>query len=478
MDKHFYVLQNKHEINVPNTIIKKLYDLVIKHQQYADHNITVFDNSSNFDGEITLDLPTYRIWVEKIREMFPRLFINCDYYILFQDNNVESIMLSYILSKGVGDGQGITEDDAKSVLVTQLPSFQNNTTIEYFNELQYFEKISSLQMNVFNGCTNLKEINLVNIRTVNEWTFNGCTSLISANMPNVTSIGSNAFWGCTNLESISCPNIVSVSVGSFRNCNLLQTIDFGEQKIKSIPGVLFLSCSALEYVPDMSEAVGSVDNSAFEGCSQLKHVNLSNKITIIGDDAFYNCGNLEDIGDVSNVTTCVDRAFADCKKLKSLNFTNKLTRIDTAFYGCESITSFGDLSGLTGTLNGAAFFRCKSMKYYKGFENSTITRINGGTGAFEENTSLESITLPSTVTYIGKDTFYACPSLHSVYITSVEPPSLERGDWSFRANNATLYVPHASLEAYQAAESWAPFLNRLQPYDVAPSNDPPINNGE
>ena len=409
MGKHFYILQNKHEINVPNTIIKKLYDLVIKHQQYADHNITVFDNSSDFDGEITLDLPTYRIWVEKIREMFPRLFINCDYYILFQDNNVESIMSSYLLSKGVGNGQGITEEDAKNINITTLPLFQTNTTIEYFNELSYFERIISLPDNAFNRCTNLKEINLTNIRTINEYVFQDCFSLISVNMPNVTSLGHAAFFNCTSLESISCPNILELGGGGaqFMKCKSLISIDFGEQRIKTIPSGMFMECENLESVPDMSDASGTVGSSAFELCKKLKQVNLSNKITKIDDDAFWNCNTIESIGDVSNVTACIDGAFMGCSSLKSLNFTNKLTRIDTSFRNCTSIISFGDLSGLTGTLNSGVFYKCKSMKYYKGFENSTVTKLEGGTGVFEENTSLESITLPSTITSIGKDTFYA-----------------------------------------------------------------------
>ena len=67
MSKHIYILQNRHETNTPNNVIKKIYDMI--NQQEA-HDGSVYDNESDFIGEVTLQTPTYKEWVDKIHEVF------------------------------------------------------------------------------------------------------------------------------------------------------------------------------------------------------------------------------------------------------------------------------------------------------------------------------------------------------------------------------------------------------------------------
>lgn len=68
------------EVNAPNTFVKKLYDMIMQKENFGG----VYDNTSNFIGEITLNTPTYEEYVNYINDTFPNLIVHCDtYYILF-----------------------------------------------------------------------------------------------------------------------------------------------------------------------------------------------------------------------------------------------------------------------------------------------------------------------------------------------------------------------------------------------------------
>ena len=161
MAKKIDIVQNQHEFNVANSLIKKLYDMVIEKQSHNGEGI--FDDNSSIIGEITLSNPTYEEWVNKIHEVFPSLEIHSQYYILFKDSVVESMMVSHLLSKGIGDGIGITEANASNINVTDIPRFTDNTEIEYFDELVYFTRVTGFGDFKFSGCSNLKTINIQNI---------------------------------------------------------------------------------------------------------------------------------------------------------------------------------------------------------------------------------------------------------------------------------------------------------------------------
>lgn len=139
MSKHIYISQNTREPNTPNTIVKKIYDMILQQELTGD----VYDNTTDFFGHVALSSPTYKEWADKVIDNFENLVIESLYYMLFKDPVVESIMTNYLLSKGVGDGMGITYEDAKDRRINSLTNnlFMNNTNIQYFNELINFENI-------------------------------------------------------------------------------------------------------------------------------------------------------------------------------------------------------------------------------------------------------------------------------------------------------------------------------------------------
>jgi hypothetical protein len=67
--------------------------------------------------------------------------------------------------------------------------------------------------------------------------------------------------------------------------------------------------------------------------------------------------------------------------------------------------------------------------------------------------TLESITLPYTLTTIGSNAFIDCHMLKEIVINAINPPVITSS--SFSLNQLTkIYVPDASLNAYKTATNW------------------------
>lgn len=88
--------------------------------------------------------------------------------------------------------------------------------------------------------------------------------------------------------------------------------------------------------------------------------------------------------------------------------------------------------------------------------------------------SLYELVLPSTVTQIKATAIYFSwssplnpPSLRKLYLKSVVPPILEASDAiSGLPDNAIIYVPKGTLEAYQTATNWSTYADQMQEWEV------------
>lgn len=89
------------------------------------------------------------------------------------------------------------------------------------------------------------------------------------------------------------------------------------------------------YIPDTVTTIGS---SAFQGCTSLKEVNLSNNLTSLGASAFKGCTSLETVILPDSLKVINTALFRDCSALKSVTLGAYTTDIcKRAFYGCEKL---------------------------------------------------------------------------------------------------------------------------------------------
>ena len=88
----------------------------------------------------------------------------------------------------------------------------------------------------------------------------------------------------------------------------------------------------------------------------------------------------------------------------------------------------------------------------------------GGT-AFSNCSSLQSITLPESVTSIGDRAFLGCSSLKKVYIKSQDCPSLSNYCFDNNAPSRKIYVPYKVLDTYKTTKGWSEYASDIVGYD-------------
>ncbi len=194
-----------------------------------------------------------------------------------------------------------TNDDGElsygeAAKVTSIRKFFRGTTIQSFDELQYFTGIVEIGTDAFRQCKNLTNITIPqNVIWIEEYAFSGCNSLNDIIIPkDVTWIGDSAFSQCNNLTNIIIPNgVTTIGATAFFNCNRLENI--------TIPN-----------------SVTTLGNSVFQGCANLITAIIGNNITIIGSTTFSGCNNLTKIVIPQNVTSIGSSAFSGCSKLKEI----------------------------------------------------------------------------------------------------------------------------------------------------------------
>ena len=160
-----------------------------------------------------------------------------------------------------------------------------------------------------------------------------------------TSIGLSAFQGCTGLTgSLVIPNSVTrISSYAFDDCSNISSLVLSDNLL-SIGATSFYLCSGLTGDLVIPDSVTSIGNQAFVYCSGLTgSLVIPNSVTSIGNVAFSNCTGFTSLTIGNSVTSIGSRAFSDC-----IGLTGTLTIPD-------SVTSIGgrafqDCSGLTGSL--------------------------------------------------------------------------------------------------------------------------------
>ena len=250
---------------------------------------------------------------------------------------------------------------------------------------------------------NLTSITLPNsLKSIREYAFYGCGGITQITIPSsVNDIALYSFAQCGALTTVNynCNdadftgywiyvNYPYYYNGAFYGCDNITTINIGNS-VQKIPHNLFEGCSHVNGSLTLPNSLTVIEDYAFRDCTGLTSVNIPQNVIYLGR-AFYECTSLQSVN--YNATNCIftTRPFYGCTSLTTIIFGNNVIRIPS--YLCENITSINSISlpnSLT-RIDTAAFYHC-----------------SGITG---------ELVIPNNVKYIGSSAFSGCSGITSLTI--------------------------------------------------------------
>jgi len=379
--------------------------------------------------------------------------------------------------KTINIGSGVTKicygafSGCKNLTSVSLPSTLKEIGNEAFSDCTKLssivipENVYEIYSYAFSGCSSLSSVTFKgDLWKIGAAVFKNCTSLTSITIPSqVTLIDYNAFQGCTSLTKITLPNKVdTICDGAFSGCTNLTEINI-PYGVTNLSDDAFNGCISLKSI-EIPGSVNRIGKNAFDGCSGLKSITIPVSVDNVWDYAFAGCSVLADVtytgteaqwgeieisvGNVSLLkatlhatdTTSFDGAEG---KIEGTSLSWTLTKAGTlTISGTGAMSDFnsnhyGGTSGITYDFYQAPWSAYKN-KIKKVVISSGVTTI--GNGAFNGcanlttieiansvylfgkdafvDTSIESLTIPTSMTEIGEKAFADFLSLKTVTIPS------------------------------------------------------------
>lgn len=324
---------------------------------------------------------------------------------------IEDLQLSNLETLGQNAFYGVKIKKISNLgNLTELPAatsatqnFGDKSTLE---EVVLPETLTTLSGYTFNGYTSLKS---VNVNYIKSWS---CTE------------GQRTFYGVP-MEEYSFSSLESLTGGYASHF-----MDSGVKRITSL--------GVVTSIPS-----GNGDFYFAKNCSNLEYVNLPTTLTSIGGYAFWGCSKLNVNEIPASLTTISYSAFQGCK-------------LDGVVINCPNLTTIGN-----NAFFGTGITRIESL--------GSVTTLGATSGNIESNgvfgqcKSLSFVELPNTIATIGAGCFYKCTSLRTVICKATTPPTLVYNSFDNSHSDLAIYVPDASVTAYQEATNWSSYADRIKP---------------
>lgn len=246
--------------------------------------------------------------------------------------------------------------------------------------------------NAFSNCMSLETVSFAaesKQLVIDDRAFNN-TAVSSVSLPaGVSALGDEVFTNSALAEIEFAANSSLTALGNnvFSNTDLVNvTLPAG---LRVLGNSVFRNCTLLESAV-LPEGLTTMGDATFYGCSALTSVSLPSTLHTMGTETFYGCSSLTRITFAANsqIEALSYDTFSGCTSLEEIELPASLTEI--AGKDTENSSSYGLFQNMT------------SLKRVTFAEGSKCLVI--GASAFE-GSSLESFTIPSSVTTIGSRAF-------------------------------------------------------------------------
>ncbi len=184
---------------------------------------------------------------------------------------------------------------------------------------------------------------------------------------------------------------------------------------------LFAGCTALEEIK-LPSTITTIENSAFQYCTSLKGLEIPKSVNSIFTSVISDCNSLESLvvengnsnytSDNCNAVISGTTLILGCKNTVIPDYITEIG--NNAFYGCSGFKGDNGKLTLPSGLKSIGAYGLADCSF------SSIVLPNGlekiDYSAFARNYALTAITIPASVTYIGRSILEDCINLSSIVI--------------------------------------------------------------
>ena len=370
--------------------------------------------------------------------------------------------------KAMEGGKYVVTNNGKNDTLVLVAYRYNSTTQRFSNST-----ITNVLRGAFACATDIKYIELPNVKVVGDYAFADCTNLISVQLSKaLVSIGNYAFRGAnlqsfdftyyTSLETIgnhafedafteldgaaykitiNIPRGVKVGDYAFNNCDNITTVIIGNDVILgegafNRDSTVFMPTRLQKFdytdskgekwyawytgliSPITSVTIGdnvTIGKSAFANATKLTKVTLGSGV-IIGDYAFVNAESLNEIN-LSGVISIGESAFSSYAYNVFVTNEKYIIAMDNTYlngnFDFDDTKNTQRLVNKEGTQYEVKYIAAPIQE----IDLSSLTSL--GIGAFAYNNKLTKVTLSSAITEIAYGAFAQCTNLKTINLENV-----------------------------------------------------------
>ena len=395
--------------------------------------VTFIDFSYNYDGLITTipETVTYKGTTYSVTSIGEYAFVNC--------SALTSVTIgNSVTSIGVGAFNGCSS--LTSVTIGNSVTSIGSQAFYYCVSLTSVtipNSVTSIEYEAFAYCYDLTSVTIGNsVTSIGEVAFRDCSNLTSVTIGNsVTSIGNYAFEGCSSLPVEN--NL------RYADTYLVEAVDKTLSTYSIKEGTKWIGDGAFAWCPSLTSvtipnSVTSIGERAFNSCRSFTSITIPNSVTSIGNRAFGDCSTLTSVTIPNSVTSIGEGAFGDCSALTSVTIGNSVTSIGEGAFEGTNLTSFicynpsltyfglGTQPLLDTIVAPAAFFDVEEADWASAPKHVRYARVIAGElteNAFGViNRSYKTLKVldleAATNTSIADEAFKGCYNLDSLYLPS------------------------------------------------------------
>ncbi len=359
------------------------------------------------------------------------------------------LTVSVFAADGGSCGENATWKFSDGVLTIsgsgEMDDYENGDTPwkEYDQEITRLiidDRITHIGDESFGGCSQFESVTLPsNLETIGHRAFANCFALESIELPDsVRAIGSDAF-AYTRIAHVVLPrNLENLWSGAFAACSRLKSFEVAAEndRYKVVDGVLYdrkllrlyaYPAGKEDATFTVPETVCYLSDAAFQGCSNLQTVFLSEGIEKIGNFMFYGCSNLESLYIPDCLTEYGSVVFAskaavtvygkngskaeELAKEYGFAFSTEQVPVNTVDYTYKDgiLTVHGEGAIRTYAQGKAPWYQ-HHMEAKELIIEEGITKI--GFGAFRDFFYIEYVEIPASVTVL-EEFFQNCESIRN-----------------------------------------------------------------